>query len=378
MADTICHPIEEGTTLSVTVDTRHDAPDAAVFGRTDAIPGLPHEQVVFCEDAATGLRAIIGIHSTALGPALGGTRFHPYPDQGAALTDVLRLSRGMTYKAAVAGVDLGGGKAVIIGDPARDKTPELLRVYGRFIDTLGGRYISAGDVGTGTEDLDIIGEFTDHVVGRSASAGGSGNSGPMTAFGVYQGMRAAAAAAWGSPDLGDRVVGVEGVGKVGAELISLLLADGARVVATDVNHEALAAVANRFSGVATSGDLLGEALDVYAPCALGGTLHPLSLERMTASVVCGAANNQLLEPGVDELLHDRGITWVPDYVANAGGLIQVAGEREGVEPDAVRSRVATIYGTVTGIFERAAAESIAPGRAADRIAQTRLAEARAM
>lgn len=321
-------------------------------------------------------RACVGIHSTVLGPALGGTRFYPYPDQGSALTDVLRLSRGMTYKAAVAGVCLGGGKAVIIGDPTRQKTRELLRAYGRFIETLGGHYISAGDVGTGTADLDIIGAATDHVVGRSASAGGSGDSGPMTALGVYQGMRAAATVAWGQPTLKDRVVGVEGVGKVGSELISLLVADGARVVATDVSRDALALVADRFPGVTTTGDVLAESLDVYAPCALGGTLDEKSLERLTASIVCGAANNQLLEPGIDTQLHDRGVTWVPDYVANAGGLIQVAGEREGATADVVRGRVDAIHDTVIAIFDRSVAESIAPGRAADRMAEGRLSAAR--
>ncbi|MFE7416079.1 Glu/Leu/Phe/Val dehydrogenase [Rhodococcus sp. NPDC057529] len=362
--------------MSVTADVHDITNDPAVFDRADAIPGFPHEQVVFCEDAVTGLRAIIGIHSTVLGPALGGTRFYPYPDQGSALTDVLRLSRGMTYKAAVAGVSLGGGKAVIIGNPAEKKTPALLRAYGRFIETLGGRYISAGDVGTGTFDLDIIGEATDHVVGRSASAGGSGDSGPMTALGVYQGMRAAATVAWGEPTLKDRVVGVEGVGKVGSELISLLVADGARVVATDVSRDALALVADRFPGVTTTGDVLAERLDVYAPCALGGTLNEKSLGRLAASIVCGAANNQLLEPGIDTQLHDRGVIWVPDYVANAGGLIQVAGERDGATVDEVRGRVDAIHETVIAIFDRSVAESIAPGRAADRMAEGRLDAAR--
>ena len=359
-----------------------DAPDVAttddntVFGRADAIPGLPHEQVVFCEDAATGLRAIIGIHSTVLGPALGGTRFYPYPDQSSALTDVLRLSRGMTYKAAIAGVALGGGKAVIIGDPEQTKTPELLRAYGRFIDTLGGRYISAGDVGTNTDDLDVIGEATDHVVGRSTAVGGSGNSGPMTALGVYQALRAAAATVWGKPVLWGRTVGVEGVGKVGSELISLLLADGARVIAADVHDASLARVAERFPEISVTQDILGERIDVYAPCAMGGALTTGTVPRLTASIVCGAANNQLWTPEVGRQLHDRDVLWVPDYVANAGGLIQVAGEREGATTDWIRDRVERIYDTVIAILDRSKAESITPGQAADSIAEARLSSAR--
>lgn len=349
--------------------------DSAVFDRRDAVPGLPHEQVVFCEDAATGLRAIIGIHSTVLGPALGGTRFFPYPDEASALTDVLRLSRGMTFKAAVTGLPFGGGKAVIIGDPARVKTSALLRAYGRFIETLGGRYISAADVGTNAEDLDIIGEYTSHLVGRTRSAGGSGNSGPMTALGVYQALRAAATVAWGTDSLADRLIGVEGVGKVGSELIALLHADGARVIVTDVDREAAVAVTARYPGVTVTDDLLAEELDIYAPCALGGTLAEATLERLTASIVCGAANSQLRTPEIDVRLHNSGIVWVPDYVANAGGLIQVAGEREGVGADVIRRRVEEIYDSVITILRHAEAESVAPGRAADEIAHAKLTAA---
>ncbi|MGC5248206.1 Glu/Leu/Phe/Val family dehydrogenase [Gordonia sp. DT219] len=358
--------------MSVTSPAHPIIDDSAVFDRADAIPGLPHEQVVFCEDAASGLKAIIGIHSTTLGPAMGGTRFYPYPDQGSALTDVLRLSRGMTFKAAIAGVALGGGKAVIIGDPTTQKTPELLRAYGRFVDTLGGRYLTAGDIGTGAEDLDIVGESTPHVLGRTATSGGSGNSGPLTALGVYQAMRAAAAVAWGDPSLTDRVIGVEGVGKVGSELIALLAAEGARIVATDVDRAGLARIVERFPDVTTTDDVIGEKLDVYAPCALGATLTESSIERLTASVVCGAANNQLIEPGIDDLLHRLGIAWVPDYAANGGGLIQVDGERAGADADVTRHRVEAIYDTVTSIFERSASESVATGRAADQLVQERL------
>lgn len=358
--------------MTLSTEPTSDPADTAVFDRPDSAEGSPHEQVIFCEDPDTGLQAIIAIHSTALGPALGGTRFYPYVSQGAALTDVLRLSRGMTYKAAIAGVPLGGGKAVIIGNPHDIKTPELLRSYGRFIDTLGGRYISAGDVGTGTDDLDIIGEQTPHVVGRSATAGGSGNSGPMTALGVYQSLRAAAASTWGTSDLTDRVVGVEGVGKVGSELISLLLRDGAKVFATDVNADALDAVAARFPSIVVCDDVLDEELDVYAPCALGGTLTVASVHRVTASIVCGAANNQLLTADVDQHLYNKGVVWVPDYVANAGGLIQVAGEKDGADAQWARDHVEQIYDTVLSILDRSRSEAIPPGEAADRIAEARL------
>lgn len=376
MLTTDTHPEEQAQGITMISTTALDATaDSAVFDRTDAVRGLPHEQVVFCEDAATGLQAIIGIHSTVLGPALGGTRFFPYPDQASALTDVLRLSRGMTFKAAVTGLPFGGGKAVIIGDPNRVKTSALLRAYGRFIETLGGRYISAADIGTNAEDLDIIGESTSHLVGRTRSAGGSGNSGPMTALGVYQALRAAATVAWGTDSLTDRLIGIEGAGKVGSELIALLHADGARIMVTDVNREVAVTVTGRYPGVTVTDDLLAEKLDIYAPCALGATLAEATLERLTASIVCGAANNQLASPEIDVRLHNRGIVWVPDYVANAGGLIQVAGEREGVGADVIRGRVEGIYDSVTTILRHAEAESIAPGRAADEIAHAKLAAA---
>ncbi|MGC0366439.1 valine dehydrogenase (NAD+) [Rhodococcus sp. 27YEA15] len=354
------------STLTTAIDT------TAVFDRKDSNPEFPHEQVIFCEDSATGLRAIIGIHSTVLGPALGGTRFYPYADHGSALTDVLRLSRGMTYKAAVAGVALGGGKAVIIGDPAQAKTNDLLRAYGRFIETLSGHYISAGDIGTSSDDLDIIGQTTDHVVGRSATAGGSGNSGPMTALGVFQAMRAAATSVWGEPNLSGRTVGVEGLGKVGSELVSLLHANGARVVVTDVNSHAVERIIAKYPDVTAVKNIASCEIDVYAPCALGGTLTASSAGQIKARVVCGAANNQLWTPDVDQILHSRGVVWVPDYVANAGGLIQVANERVSSTPESVRSQVESIYDTVQALLDQTSAESITPGQAADLIAEQRI------
>ncbi|MFJ4655403.1 Glu/Leu/Phe/Val dehydrogenase [Nocardia sp. NPDC088792] len=346
--------------------------EAGVFGRSHELSRRGHEQVVFCEDDKTGLKAIIAIHSTVLGPALGGTRMYPYASESQALDDVLRLSWGMTYKSAAAGVDLGGGKAVIIGDPAHDKSEELFASYARFVETLGGRYITAGDVGTNTDDLDAIGRYTSHVTGRSAVAGGSGDSAGLTALGVFNAMRAGAESVWGTASLAGRTVGVEGVGKVGRALISLLLADGAEVCATDVNEAALQRISQETPGVRLLGSVATAPVDVYAPCALGGTLTASSAEAIEAKLVCGAANNQLANPAVEQALTERGITWVPDFVANAGGLIQVAGELQGADR-------ATVEGDVRGIFDRcrdiitaAKAEGIGTGAAANRFAERRL------
>ncbi|MFC9765460.1 Glu/Leu/Phe/Val dehydrogenase [Rhodococcus jostii] len=358
---------------------RHDTAlpeNAGVFERTDFPTDTAHEQVTFFQDPATGLKAIVAIHDTTLGPALGGTRFYPYADEAAALKDVLRLSRGMTYKSAIAGVDLGGGKAVIIGDPATGKSEALLEAYARFVQTLGGRYITAGDVGTNSDDLDVMGRATDYVVGRNTSAGGSGDSAPMTALGVFQGMRAAAQAKWGTASLAGRTVGVEGTGKVGYQLIKLLLADGASVVATDVNAAALDRVARDFPEVKIASSVIGQELDVYAPCAMGATLTDESVAAITAQVICGAANNQLAHPAVEHDLGERGITWVPDYVANGGGLIQVAGERLGTSADDVRAQVEKIFATVVQILDVAKRDGILAGAAADAVAEARIAAAR--
>ncbi|WP_069147285.1 Glu/Leu/Phe/Val family dehydrogenase [Rhodococcus erythropolis] len=348
---------------------------AGVFDRADYLRDYPHEQVSFFQDPASGLKAIVAIHSTTLGPALGGTRFYPYSDESAAVTDVLRLSRGMTYKAAVAGVDLGGGKAVIIGDPATAKTDELLGAYAKFVQTLGGRYITAGDVGTNSNDLDIIGRNTDFVVGRNATVGGSGDSAPMTALGVFQSMRAAAQSHWGTPSLAGKAVGVEGTGKVGYELIKLLLADGATVLATDVNAGALDRVKADFPQVSIVDSIIDADLDVYAPCAMGATLTDTTARSIKAEVVCGAANNQLTVPEVENILRDRGITWTPDYVANGGGLIQVAGELKGNSAEEVKLKVEKIFDTVTEIFAKSKNDGILAGEAADAVAEVRIAEA---
>ncbi|WP_242425035.1 Glu/Leu/Phe/Val dehydrogenase dimerization domain-containing protein, partial [Frankia sp. EI5c] len=315
--------------MSAEIDTSTVA--SSVFGA-----GAAHEQVVFCSDRASGLRAIIAIYSTALGPALGGTRFHAYPDEGAALADALALSRAMAYKAAAAGLDLGGGKAVILGDPTRDKTEALLRAYGRFVASLGGRYVTACDVGTYVEDMDVVARETGWVSGRSPAHGGSGDSGVLTAYGVFEGMRACAEHRWGTPSLAGRRVAVSGVGKVGQRLVEHLLADGATVVVGDVDPAAVERVRDHHPEVRLLPDpaeLIGAEVDVYAPCALGGVLTQESVPRLRAEIVCGGANNQLAGPGVDKVLADAGVLYAPDFVVNAGGLIQVADEIEGYSPE---------------------------------------------
>ncbi|MBV1947032.1 MULTISPECIES: Leu/Phe/Val dehydrogenase [unclassified Streptomyces] len=340
-----------------------------------------HEQVVLCQDRATGLKAVIAIHSTALGPALGGTRFHPYPSEAEAVADALQLARGMSYKNAMAGLDHGGGKAVIIGDPERDRTEELLLAYGRMVASLGGRYVTACDVGTYVADMDVVARECRWTTGRSPEQGGAGDSSVLTAFGVYQGMRASAQHLWGDPSLRDRVIGIAGVGKVGRHLVGHLLAEGAEVVVTDVRAEAVDRITEAHPGVRRVADtdalIRLEGLDIYAPCALGGALDDHTVPVLTASVVCGAANNQLAHPGVEKDLQDRGVLYAPDYVVNAGGVIQVADELHGFDFERCRAKAAKIFDTTLAIFARAKADGVPPAAAADRIAEQRMAEARA-
>ena len=336
--------------------------------------GPEHEQVVFCNDPATGLRAIVAIHSTALGPALGGTRFYPYASTADAVRDVLNLSRGMSYKAALAGLDLGGGKAVIIGDPTRDKIEPLLRAYGRFVQSLGGRYLTACDVGTFSPDMDVVARECSFVTGRTVAHGGAGDSSVLTAYGVYQGMRASAEALWGSPSLGGRTVGVAGVGKVGHHLVKHLVEEGATVVVSDVHRPAVDAMVEQYGATAAADtDALVRAdLDVYAPCAMGGALTDEVVDVLSATIVCGAANNQLDHPGIEKALADRGILYAPDYCVNSGGLIQVADELEGFSFERAEQRASGIYETTKAVFALARTDSITPAEAADRLAERRM------
>ncbi len=341
---------------------------------------LGHEQVAFCHDRATGLRAIIAIYSTALGPALGGTRFYPYETEQAALEDALRLSRAMAYKNALCGLDHGGGKAVIIGNPATDKNEALLRAYGRFVESLGGRYVTACDVGTYVADMDIVGKETRFATGRSEANGGAGDSSVLTAYGVFQGMRASAAHVWDKPSLAGKTVGIAGVGKVGRLLAAQLLADGARVVVTDVNGAALDALLEEHREIDVVDDvtaLVRTELDVYAPCALGGALDDATVQVLSAKVVCGAANNQLVTEGPDgtaEALMARGITYAPDFLVNAGGVIQVGDELHGFDFARARQRTTGIYDATAAVLRVAAEQGISPAEAADHMAEARMAQ----
>ncbi|MFL6055379.1 MAG: Glu/Leu/Phe/Val dehydrogenase dimerization domain-containing protein [Actinoallomurus sp.] len=339
--------------------------------------GTPHEQVVFCHDETSGLKAIIAIYSTTLGPALGGTRFYPYGSEDEALSDVLNLSKGMAYKNALADLDLGGGKAVIIGDPATEKSEALLRAYGRFVQSLRGRYFTACDVGTFSEDMDVIARECDYVTGRTVAHGGAGDSSILTAYGVFQGMRAAAERVWGSPTLRGRRVGVEGVGKVGRRLVEHLREDGADVVITDVDAAAVARVRERHPEVdVVDGHtgLIESDIDVYSPCALGAALDDETVATLRAKIVCGGANNQLAHPGIEKQLDDRGVLYTPDYVVNSGGVIQVADEVEGFDFDRAKQKASGIFETTRRIFAIAADEGVPPAVAADRLAERRMSE----
>ena len=343
-------------------------------------PGAPHahEQVVFGADEATGLRVIVGIYSTALGPALGGTRFYPYAGEAEALADVLELSRAMAYKNALAGLDHGGGKAVIIGDPLVDKSEDLLLAYGRLLEGLGGRYVTACDVGTYVADMDVVARATRFATGRSPDQGGAGDSSVLTAYGVFQGMRAGAEHLWGAPTLAGRRVGVAGVGKVGRHLVGHLVEDGASVVVADVSGAAVEAIRAAYPGVEAVDDteaLVRADLDVYSPCALGHALTDEVVALLSARLVCGGANNQLAHPGVEDLLAARGILYAPDYCVNAGGVIQVADELHGFYFERAQAKTAEIFGTTARVLATAAEEGISPATAADRLAERRMAGA---
>lgn len=342
-----------------------------VFELSGELPG-PHESVKIFRDRSTSLRAIVALHSTARGPALGGTRFYPYDSEAAAVHDVLRLSEGMTSKAAAAGLPLGGGKAVIIGDPAVLKTPELLKSYGRFVDSFAGSYITAADVGTTSSDMDFIGESTPWVVGRNQTNGGSGDSGYSTASGVFFAMAAAAHYLWGNGGLSGRSVGVEGAGKVGRQLIRLLLEAGAEVVLAEPHTETLRQAVESHPDIRIARSVVDAQVDVYAPCAMGATLNPGTVPSIRASLICGAANNQLLSADVQYQLAARDVLWVPDYVANAGGLIQVASEINVIPPDEVEPRIGDIGSTVKEILRIAQDRGVTPGTAADALVQDRL------
>lgn len=337
-----------------------------------------HEQVVFCQDKETGLKAIIGIHNTVLGPALGGTRMWNYTSEWEALNDVLRLSRGMTYKSAISGLDLGGGKAVIIGDSKKDKTPEMMSKFGEYVNSLSGRYITAEDVGTTTQDMDIIREKTAHVTGVSIEKGGSGNPSPVTAYGVYMGMKASAKQQFGTDNLEGKKVLVQGIGHVGEIVVKHLAAEGALVQITDINMSRVEEVASKYGvQIYTGEDLYSADVDIYSPCALGATINDETINKFKAKVICGAANNQLADDSVHgKLLMDRGILYAPDFLVNAGGIINVYAEIAGYDSAEAMRRTENIYNTTLEIFSFATQHGITTQEAAMRIAQNRIDERR--
>ncbi|MCT4629120.1 Glu/Leu/Phe/Val dehydrogenase [Winogradskyella sp.] len=333
-----------------------------------------HEQIVFCNDKDTGLKAIIGIHNTVLGPALGGTRMWNYNNEWEALNDVLRLSRGMTFKSAITGLNLGGGKAVIIGDAKTQKTPELMKRFGEFVHSLSGKYITAEDVGMATEDMDTVREVTPYVTGISESKGGAGNPSPITAYGVFMGMKAAAKFKYGSEILEDKNVFVQGIGNVGEALVEHLVNEGANVTIADISPERLEEVRSKYGATIYNGnDIYSEAMDIYAPCALGATINDDTIYKLKADIVAGAANNQLAEENKHgRILQERGIVYAPDFLINAGGIINVYAELENYGRQEIMRKTENIYNTTLEILDNAKANAVTTHTAALNIAEQRI------
>lgn len=338
-----------------------------------------HEELLFCHDRATGLKAIIAIHDTTLGPALGGTRMWPYASEAEALHDVLRLSRGMTYKSSLAGLDLGGGKAVIIGDARTQKTEAMFRRFGQFVDSLNGRYITAEDVGMSTTEMVNILKETKNVAGLPEEMGGSGDPSPVTAYGVYCGMKAAAKQAYGSDDLSKRKVAIQGAGNVGRYLAGYLVKDGAQVFLTDIHDDKLAAIKRDHQAITLvkPEEIYDLDIDIYAPCALGATVNDDTLKRLKCSIVCGAANNQLADESVHgKEVMKKGILYAPDFLVNAGGIINCAWERKGYNHKAALRQTEGIYDTALRIFKASADLDIPTYLAANQAAEHRISSIR--
>ena len=336
----------------------------------DTIASMGHEQLVLCQDSASCYRGIIAVHSTVLGPALGGTRFWHYATDEEAIVDALRLARGMTYKNAVAGLNLGGGKSVIIGDNKTTDREMLFRAHGRFVESLGGRYITAEDVGTSTADMDYVHMETNYVTGL---AGRSGDPSPVTAHGVFRAIQASANERWGADDLSTRTVAVQGCGHVGYYLSKELHEAGAKLVVTDIDAERVKRVVNEFGARAVAlDDIYGVQADIFAPCALGAIVNDQTIPRLKVEIVAGAANNQLLEERHGDELERRGILYAPDYVANAGGVINVYSELAGWTSARAFRKADEIYETVRRVFAIAKTEQIPNYLAADRLAEQRI------
>jgi leucine dehydrogenase len=344
-------------------------------GITGRMSQFDHEQVVFCQDKATGLKSIIAIHDTTLGPAVGGTRMWSYASEADALTDVLRLSRGMTYKSALAGLNIGGGKAVIIGDARTQKNEALLRRFGKFVDTLGGQYITAEDVGMSTRDMEYIKMSTDHVVGLPDYMDGGGDPSPVTAYGVYMAMKAAVKHQTGSESLAGKKVVVQGIGHVGEYLVQHLVKENALVTVADIYEDRVKEVVNKYGVKACdTKDVYTQDMDIYSPCALGATVNDETLKQLKCSIICGAANNQL----ADETIHGievmkKGILYAPDYLVNAGGIINCYWEIIGYSQEAALSQSELIYNTMEKCLIKSDAEKIPTYLAANKMAEERIA-----
>ncbi|HZF67952.1 MAG TPA: Glu/Leu/Phe/Val dehydrogenase dimerization domain-containing protein [Gemmatirosa sp.] len=360
------------------------APAAALAATTptdpmrlfDTIAEMGHEQLVVCHDRASGYRGIIAIHDTTLGPALGGTRFWQYANDEEAIIDALRLARGMTYKNAVAGLNLGGGKSVIIGDNRTPNREMLFRAHGRFVDSLGGRYVTAEDVGTSTGDMDFVHMETDYVAGL---AGASGDPSPVTAHGVFRAIQASAQQRWGSDSLEGKTIAIQGAGNVGYHLAKELHRAGARLIVTDMDAERVKRVVSETGAHAVATDeIYGQQADIFAPCALGAVVNDRTIPQFRCEIVAGAANNQLLEDRHGELLEEKGILYAPDYVANAGGVINVYSELAGWSRERSLRKADEIYHTVLNVFEIAKQDGLPTYKAADRLAERRIAAVRAM
>jgi leucine dehydrogenase len=333
-----------------------------------------HEEIVFCNDNATGLKAIICIHNTVLGPGLGGTRFYNYANDQDAITDVLRLARGMSFKSSIAGLNLGGAKAVIVGDPAKLKSEAFFRKFGRFIENLNGKYITAEDIGTTMRDMEYIKMETDHVVGLPEIKGGGGDPSPVTAYGVYMGMKASAKETWGSDSLAGKRISVQGIGKVGEHLVDHLTKEGAKVYISDVNQESLARVSKKYNAEVVAKDsIYGLDVDIFAPCAMGAILNNNNIEQIKAAIVCGAANNQLADEHIHgKMLSDKNIHYAPDFLVNSGGIINVYSELIGYNRDLALAQTENIYNQTLEIFKKAKDDLITTHQAALQIAEKRI------
>lgn len=344
------------------------------FSVFDKMATMDHEQVVFCHDKSSGLRSIIAVHNTVLGPALGGTRFWNYANDLDAITDALRLSRGMTYKAAITGLHLGGGKAVIIGDSRKEKSEALFRRYGKFVQGLGGKYITAEDVGTSKEDMEWIARETKYVTGLPEYLGGSGDPSPFTALGVYMGMKAAAKKVYGNDLLHGKKVIVQGIGHVGEHLVNHLEQEGAVISVTDIYADRLATISKKHKvTVVKPEDVYELDVDIYAPCALGATVNDDTIHKLKCSIIAGGANNQLaVEEIHGQVLIDRGILYAPDFVINAGGLINVGMELETYNRERVKTETEKIYQRTLDIFNYAQNKKIPTYKAANEIAEERI------